>query len=144
MGFNKRYISKENILHRLKSNEMQPLLREVRIEQLFKADALILDHWSSNFYNDLNPTERIHRKNLYDKYKFSSGFEFIKDEDYKNLTSLSESLISLMGENAMWVDIFMVSEKLEIKFSDDESGRFSVMKDKCIESIIDYFDGYLS
>jgi hypothetical protein len=140
MGFNKRYISKENILLRLNSESLTSLLREVRIDQLFKADALILDHWSSNFYNDLNPKEREIRKNLYDRYKFSSSYDFIRDEDYENLNSLAESLISLCGETPMWIDIFMTANKLNIKFTEEETGRFSIMKDKCIESIVSYFD----
>lgn len=144
MGFDKKHVNKEIILHQLKNDKIEPLLREIRIDKLFNSEVLVLDHWGSNFYNNLNPSEREYRKKLNARYKFSSGFEFIKDEYYKNLKSLSESLISLMGQNAMWLDIFMVSEKLGIKFNEEEAGKFSIMRDKCIESIIDYFDGYLS
>lgn len=143
MGFNKRYISKDNILFYLKNESITPILREMKINQLFKADALILDHWSSNFYNDLNPGERDIRKNLHEKYKFHSGFDFIRDDDYKNLKSLSESLISLCGETPLWVDIFVVKEKLNVQFDNEDAGKFSIMKQKCIDSIIEHFDGFI-
>lgn len=44
MGFNKRFVTKESILRT--SND--------KLEQLFNADGLIMDMWSSNFYEKFN------------------------------------------------------------------------------------------
>lgn len=40
MGFNKRYVTKESIIR----------CDESRLQSLFKADALIMDMWSSKFH----------------------------------------------------------------------------------------------
>lgn len=140
MGSNKRNITKDIIIYYLNNKDINPLVRDIKINQLFEADALIFDKWSKNFYNDLNPKEREIREKLVEKYRFSSGYDFITDEDYKSLKSLSESLISLLGTNPLWEDIFMVSNVLNINYHSDESGKFELMKEKCVKSIIRHFD----
>lgn len=143
MGFNKKYVEKDQVLFRLRNKSIDPIVRDHKIDLLFKADALIMDTWVDKFYSDLNPKERKLRKDLYERYKFDSGVSFIRDEDYKHLTSLSEALISLCDdESASWVDIHMTIEKLSIPVDTEESGKFPLLKQKCIDAIIEYFDKY--
>jgi hypothetical protein len=141
MGFHKRYIKKEIILSRLKSDNIVSLTREISIDRLFNADALIMDTWSCRFHSGLKPEERNIRSYLNEKYIFDSGFRFMDDIEYKKLTSLSEALVSL-SMNPTWVDICFVLDKLKIKVdSETESGKFQILVDKCKMSIIGYFDG---
>lgn len=111
----------------------------MKIDMLFKADALIMDMWVSRFYHDLKPEERKIREVLYEKYKFSSSNNFINDSDYKDLNSLSECLISLMN-TPNWIDIFITIDKLKLKISEEESGRADLLQQKCIDAIINHFD----
>lgn len=148
MGFNKIHIDKSDILSKLKSNKginyTTPLVREMKIDQLFsKADAVITDSWSAKFLKDLNPKEREIRENLAKKHMLDSGPFFLRDADYKNLTSLSECLISLMTSGSdyfyhHWIDINFAIEKLGIKVNNDAD--FEILKEKCINAIIKYFD----
>ncbi len=141
MGFNKKYLNKENILYYLKNNDITSLVREMKLDMLFKADALIMDSWTSRFYSNLNPKEREIRKKLYEKYKFDSGYSFVNDDDYKELTSLSEALISLSGDNPQWMDIHIVIDKFKIPIDmETEAGRYKILRTKCIEAIIDHFN----
>lgn len=141
MGINKRYVDKENILFYIKNKNLTSLIREVKIDMLFNADALIMDSWSSKFYHDLNPEEREIRKKLLDKYRFNSDPAYLKDDEFKKLTSLSEALISLVGDNPQWMDIHIVSNKLGIPtIFISEAGKFEIFKEKCIDAIINNFD----
>jgi len=139
MGFNKSHIDKHNILFHLKNKDLTSTIREMKINQLFNADALVMDMWTSRFYNDLRPEERKMRKDLYERYKFNSGYEFIKDGNFINLKSFSECLLSLVN-NPTWYDIIFTINNLKLNISEDESGRFNILKDKCINALIDYFD----
>ena len=146
MGFDKKHISKEGVLANLKNDDdskgtwyITSLGRQMKIDMLFKADALIMDMWVSRFYHDLNPEERKIREGLNEKYKFSSSNNFINDSDYKNLNSLSECLISLMN-TPNWIDIFITIDKLKLKISEEESGRADLLQEKCIDAIINHFD----
>lgn len=142
MGFNKRNVDKENVLFYIKNTNIDSLIREMKIDMLFKSDTLLLDSWTSKFYNDLRPKERDIRKKLLDKYKFDSAHSFINDIDYKDLSSLSEALISLSSNNPQWVDIYVVIDKLNIKVHETESGVAEVLRQKCIDAIIKHFDKY--
>lgn len=139
MGMNKRFIDKDIILYYLRNENIKSLDREVKINQLLNAELLVLDNWSSRFYNDLNPDERKIRRDLYERYKFDSGISFLQDTDLEKLNSLSETLLSLCGDTASWIDIHLVINKLKIKVDSDDAGKYSILKDKCIESIIEYF-----
>ena len=140
MSASKRYINKEDILKYLDKENVKSLLRQVKIDMLFNSEMLVLDMWTSKFYGDLNPSERKIRKRLDDKYKFNSGFEFIQDEDYSGLKSMSEALISLMGENSSWIDIHVVLEKFRPDVTPDEIGKYDLLRKKCINLIIEYFN----
>lgn len=139
MSASKRYINKEDVLYYLKNDNIDSVVREIKINTLFKADMLVLDMWSSKFYNELNPKERIIRKQLSDKYQVSSSFQFIRDEDYTKLSSMSEALISLINNNAPWIDIHVVIDKLKIVPTNEEAGRFDLLRKKCIDAVIEYF-----
>jgi hypothetical protein len=140
MSASKRYINKEDVLKYLDKENVKSLLRQVKIDMLFNSEMLVLDMWTSKFYNELNPSERKIRKKLDDKYKFNSGFEFIQDEDYSGLKSMSEALISLMCEDASWLDIHVVLEKFRPDVTADEIGKYDLLRKKCINLIIEYFN----
>jgi len=140
MGFHKRYIHKDNILNILNSDDdVASITRDITIDRLFNADALIMDKWVNSFYEGLNPEERKIREYFYEKYLFYSLHEFLKDEEYPKLKSLSEALISL-HRNPSWVDIIFTVEKLKLTIKLDESGRFDSLIKKCINAIIDHFE----
>jgi hypothetical protein len=143
MGFNKRYIEKAEVLFQLKNKSLYPIIRDHKIDLLFKADALIMDSWVGRFYSDLNSKERQIRRNLHERYRFDSGVSFIYDDDYKDLISFSEALISLCDDDsASWIDIHMVLAKLNVKIDNDtESGKYTILRQKCIDAIINHFDG---
>ncbi len=139
MGFNKRNISKENILFHLKNEDLTSLVRQMKINTLFHSEMLVMDQWTSNFYNDLNPKEREIRKELSEKYCFDSGHAFLNDDDFKELKSLSETLLSLINE-PLWIDIFITTRRLKVEILPDESGKFDLIKKKCIDALINHFD----
>ena len=127
MGFHKRYISKETIISHITD-----------LDTLFKADALIMDNWSTRFTNDLNREERQLREKIKEDQKFLSGCPD-KHPDYHKLNSLSEALVGLMT-NPTWLDIHFTRTKLGLQFPFEDGGLFEVQKDKCIKAIIDYYD----
>ena len=140
MGLNKRFITKDKIVYFIKNENITSLIREMKINELFNCDTLVMDTWSSKFYRDLKPEERKIRDNIREKYKFDSGANFINDDDYKCLTSLSEALISLCSEFGSWIDVHLVVDKLQIPIESFESGRYEIVTRKCIDAIIKHFD----
>ena len=128
MGFHKRYITKETIISHITD-----------LDRLFKADALIMDMWSTNFTNDLNREERQLREKIKEDQKYSSGCPD-KHPDYDKLDSLSEALIGLMT-NPTWLDIHFVQDKLgRFQLEIDEFGDFEKLKTKSIEAIVNHFN----
>jgi hypothetical protein len=65
MGFNKRYISKEQII------------RSENLEILFNADALIFDSWSGKFFD--------YYKKGHNKETILKLLEYKVDKDLKNI-----------------------------------------------------------
>ena len=126
MGFHKRYITKETILLNISD-----------LDRLFKADALIMDMWSTRFTNNLNLKERKLREKIKEDQKFSSGCPD-KHPQYSELKSLSEALIGLMT-NPTWLDIHFTKTELGLQFPFEWGGQFETQKNKCIESIIEYY-----
>lgn len=126
MGFHKRFITKYSVLEHIND-----------IDSLFDADALIMDNWSRKFSDDLNLEERKLREKIKEDQKFLSGCPD-KHEDYSKLNSLSEALIGLMT-NPTWLDIHFTKTKLGLQFSFEDSGLLESQKNKCIESIIEYY-----
>lgn len=126
MGFHKRFITKYSVLENISD-----------LDNLFDADALIMDDWSGKFFNDLNPEERKLREKIKEDQKYSSGCPD-KHPDYTQLNSLSEALIGLMI-NPTWLDIHFTKTKLELEFTFEDSGLLESQKNKCIEAIIEYY-----
>jgi len=142
MKFDRRNIDKEVILRYLKDNNITWLVRQIKIDELIKSEIVVMDKWASNFYRDLNPKEREIRLELQRKYMFDSFPRFVEDDDYKNLTSLSEALLSLFNDQAGWIDVHMVVENLQLrdKICPEDAGRYPILKQICINAIIDHFD----
>lgn len=129
MGFNKRYLSKETILSNLSN-----------IDKLLKADALVMDMWSSYFVYDLDPKQRDLRKVLLEDTKYDSGTQYLNHPNFHLLTSLSETMINL-STNPNFVDLHIASIKTNFKAKDSERGRLEALRDSAIKSIILYYDG---
>lgn len=128
MGFHKRYISKETIISHITD-----------LDTLFKADALIMDMWSTRFTQDLDEEERKIRQKIKEDQKLLSGCPD-KHPDYHKLNSLSETLIDLMT-NPTWLDIHFVQDKLgRFQLEIDEFGDFEKLKTKSIEAIVNHFN----
>jgi len=123
MGFHKRTIHKENILENIDN-----------LDVLFHADALIMDDWSSKFKNDMSKKDRKLIDDIYEKNQFLS----YHTDDYKQLSSLSECLISLMTE-PRWAPLLYTLERLEVDIKEEERGRFHKLKAKAIDAIIKYY-----
>lgn len=139
MGTDIRHISKSTIIYLLKNENFTAAVREMKINTLFHSELLVMDDWTSKFYHDLNPKERKIRIELHEKYAFDSSSNFINDNDFKDLKSLSEALLSLVN-NPSWIDIFIVIDRLKIVITPDESGRFELIREKCIDALIDFFE----
>ena len=128
MGFNKKYISK-NILLENTSN----------IDKLLKADALVMDMWTTKFVQDLDPKERQLRNKIKEEQKYSSGCPD-KHSDYSKLKSLSETFLSLKNDPS-WLDIHFTQEKLgRFDLEIDEFGVLDKVKEKAIKEIIKYYE----
>jgi hypothetical protein len=128
MGFHKRFITKYSILEHISV-----------LDALFDADALIMDDWSRKFSDDLNREERKLREKIKEDQKYSSGCPD-KHPNYPQLNSLSEALIGLMT-NPTWLDIHFTKTKLGLQFPFEDGGLLESQKNKCIESIIEYYNG---
>lgn len=126
MSFNKRYITKDTILSNIDN-----------LDRLFNADALIMDMWSTRFYDDLDKREKEIRKSVCERYKFSSSLDYKSDPEFKELHSMSECLISLMTDPS-WLDVILVHERLGLVT--DGSGSFADGVRKCIQRIVDHYD----
>jgi hypothetical protein len=98
-----------------------------------------MDSWSNQFTNDLDPSERKLREKIKEDQKYSSSGCTDKHPDYPKLKSLSETLIGLMT-NPTWLDIHFTKTKLNLQFTLEDSGQFEIQKNKCIASIIEYYD----
>jgi hypothetical protein len=134
MGFNKRYVSKDNILNSL-NNEY--------INSFQKADALIMDNWCSNFFKhykwNYNKYESI-RKEIIDKYKLSSNLSDIQNDiNLSKLESLSNILINLENDSS-WIDVILTIRLLDIKLEEGDKGQFDKLVQICKESIKNKFE----
>jgi len=128
MGFNKKYINKGSLLENISE-----------LDELFNADALLMDPWMTKFYQDLDLCERELRVRIKEELKFKSGCPDNHPE-YSKLKSLSETLISLKTDPS-WLDIHFTQDKLgRFQLEMNEYGNFDVLKEKSIKAIINYYD----
>lgn len=128
MGFNKRHLSKEKILSNLSN-----------IDNLLKADSLIMDQWSSYFIEDLRPEQRDLRKELLEDTKFDSNNSYPNHNNFYRISSLSEALINLIND-PHWVDVHIVWIYFGFNINEDEAGNLDILSKKAIDSIIEYYD----
>ncbi len=128
MGFNKRHLSKEKILSNLSN-----------IDNLLKADSLIMDQWSSYFIEDLRPEQRDLRKALLEDTKFDSKNSYHNHNNFYRISSLSEALINLINDPHL-VDVHIVWIYFGFNINEDEAGNLDILSKKAIDSIIEYYD----
>lgn len=126
MGFHKRFITKDLILSQ-KDFE--------NIESLLKADALIFDTWSSNFFKrfDENYIDyQKKRQTFIEENKFSSSFT---NTDNFDKYYISNILINLKY-NPDWLDIHLCIESFRpIEIPKSVSGKFDLLCNFCIQLI---------
>lgn len=96
MGFTKRYINKDMILRNVDN------LRYV--SRLVRADGLIMDIWSKNFFDNFDFKYESYNKNREEAIETNSS-------DLEKLKRLSNILINLKT-NPTWLDINLVSEMI--------------------------------
>jgi hypothetical protein len=134
MGFNKRYVKKDNILNSL-NNEY--------ISSFQKADALIMDNWCSNFFDNYNWNYKDYeyiRKEIIDKYKLSSNLSDIENDiNLYKLENISNILINL-ETNSTWVDVILSIRILDIKLEEEDKGQFERLVQICKKSIKNKFE----
>lgn len=137
MGFNKRYISKESVIIQLSNGNS--------LSKLLKADALIMDDWSSKFFKEYrnDVVYRSDRQRLIEDTRFSSNHATTyKHENFTKLKNLSNILENLYLEPS-WVDILLT---FEILGADDvpksASGRYEKLRTVCIDKIEKHFNGH--
>jgi hypothetical protein len=127
MSASKRYITKETILSNLDD-----------LDSVFKADCLIFDKWSFRFFEDLNLKEREFRES-YDGDFTKLLSSVVSIGDIKNLTSFSETLISLHND-PKWIDIEFVAIKLGLNIEKEDSGQLFKIARIASQKIIEFFD----
>lgn len=134
MGFNKRYISKESVMLEL-SNGSSP-------SRLLKADALIMDDWSSKFFKEYknNDSYRLDRQRLIEDTRFSSNHDTTyKHQNFGKLKNLSNILENLYLESN-WVDILLTFEILGGEgVPKSDVGRYEKLRTICIDKIEKHF-----
>lgn len=137
MGFNKRYISKETVISRLSNGE--------NLSTLLKADALIMDDWSSKFFKEYknDPMYVTNRQRLIDDNLFSSSHDTTyKHENFTKLKNLSNILENLYLD-PNWVDILLTFEILGGEgVPRSAAGRYEKLRTICIDKIEKHFNGH--
>jgi len=131
MGFNKKYVDRGSILSNLE-----------RIDTFFdSADTIIcMDSWSSNFLSNYFPKERDIKRRIEEKFRFDSGVSYHTDQEYKSLKSVSDCLIGLSTQPT-WLEINLTIDILKLTPDPEtESGKFDILKSKCLHAIIEHFD----
>lgn len=131
MGFNKRYLTKENILSNLNYSY---------IFNIYKTDTLITDEWSDNFLCSFNKDKEYEniRLDILEKYKFDSNLLNIEnDSNINKLENLSNILINL-ETNPTWLDILLTRNILKIEIN--SNGYFNEAVNICKESIKNSFE----
>ena len=134
MSFNKRYAKREIILSNLNSIDY--------ISNITKADALIIDNWSDNFYKNFDFKYKKYneiRNLIISENKFDSSHrEMLAGENFNKLKKLSNVYINLKT-NPNWVDIHLANSIIEGVIPDDISGKFELLVEYFIKKIDDYF-----
>lgn len=130
MGFNKRIVTKDKIL-------LQQTFLD--LSNLLKADALILDNWSSNFLKKYDYNFEKYQKNrnkiIFDHRMMSTWV----DVSSINSSYIGNVLINLKT-NPDWVDCQLCINELNLKIPANIAGRFKELCDFCIQNIENEFN----
>lgn len=128
----KKYIRRKYLLDNIQN-----------IDSILKCELLVMDRWSTNFIKDMNYDERILRNKIKEEEIYKSGCPN-NNINYNKLKSLSETLISLKT-NPSWLDVHFTQDKLgRFNLSIDEFGKFDILIQKSINSIISYYDNQIN
>jgi hypothetical protein len=126
MGFNKRFISRDLIISR---NNIPDILN------LLKADAIIYDKWSSNFFKNINDKWKDYqskRESIIADNIFSSAIPDVSDIKDMPLSITYFNLIN----NPKWVDIELCFYNFRpIDIPTSIQGRFDELCKFCISLI---------
>lgn len=137
MGFNKRIIHKETIDRSI--NDLGYVIK------LTNADALIMDYWSSSFFDNLNfkwDDYQIKRQEILNETELNSNLSIIQQhKSFKSLKSVSNIYYNLIN-NPSWIDILLLTSILEIDIPNDKSGKFDEIVNFCIEKINSKYHKY--
>jgi hypothetical protein len=68
----KRHITKTLVISILEESNIEQLIRKIKLEKLLYAEAVIMDSWSSNFYDDFM-SEGFNSHALIDIYSISDS-----------------------------------------------------------------------
>jgi hypothetical protein len=135
MGMNKRHIYKDSILKMINDSKVvYP-----------KSDILIMDTWSSNFFDNYtfdNYNET--RKQLIKETIFSSNLDdILKHPNFSKLKNLSNIYENLILEDS-WVDILLTFDIIGNKCLSSDDGKFNFIELKkiALAKIEQYLNGY--
>jgi hypothetical protein len=142
MGFHKRFINKDMILRNVDDISY--------ISSLVSADALIMDNWSRNFFNNFNLKWKEYnslRDKLNEDVQFYSFHEpTLEHDNYSKLKNLSNVLVNLKIDPS-WTDILLthdILKEMDVKFTektpDNIIGKFDKLVPYHIELIERYYD----
>lgn len=130
MGFNKRIIHKETIDRNI--NDLGYVIK------LTNADALIMDYWSSSFFDNLNIKWKDYqnkRQEILNDTQFESNLSILqKHTNFDKLKNISNIYYNLVNSPS-WVDILLLTSIVEIEIPDDKSGKFDELVNLCVEKI---------
>ncbi len=136
MSFNKRYVTKEIILYTIKNGES--------LSRLVNADALIMDSWSSNFFDtySFKKSYNQNRKKLESEVIFSSNLsDTYSHPSFDRLEYLSNIYENLIREDS-WTEILLTFKMLGNEgITDEMVGKFYELKKLCIKKLENHFKG---
>lgn len=137
MGFNKRIIHKETIDRNI--NDLEYVVK------LTNADALIMDYWSSSFFDNLNNKwvdYQNKRQEILNDTQFHSNLSILKNHtNFDSLKNISNIYYNLVNSPS-WVDILLLTSIIEIEIPNDKSGKFDELVNLCIEKINSKYHKY--
>jgi len=132
MSFNKRYITKDSILSCIKNGES--------LSRLTKADALIMDNWSTRFFDNYSFDYQKMRDELNTDVMFQSNYNATYEhKNFNSLKRLSNILENLIKDPS-WTEILLTTNILGSEgITEEMHGKFPLLKDYCINKIIKHY-----
>ena len=136
MGFNKRYLTKDIIISYIKEGG--------DVNKLIRADSLIMDNWSSNFFYNYDTSNKYNqmRTELKNQFKFSSNLNDILNHKYfpklKKLSNILENLI----RDPSWIEVILVSSfNLFNQIPEEHRGKLDKNREFYIDAIVNLWSG---